>query len=253
MNKVRPGDPVVISAAVWNDVLDAAALAKRTKRTGPGIPDGLDVGIVRVKNTTDEDLDRFAALGISFGIGVTAEKNELAFQNEPPVLFGGVYEGDGPWVVLMEPLPAGKIGRGMLFGVTPAQVDIADEEHAFAEPVQNNAAGALQSCASGTARILRKPGKTGLQWCILHVGAGSGAAGDPSVCPAVVTGCHAGVYTVDLYANGILSSRTGRGTLMLTEASMRAELDNGSIVLAHLVDVGSADHDEEGGSEEDGD
>ncbi len=252
MNKVRPGDPVVISAAVWNDVLDAAALAKRTKRAGAGIPDGLEVGIVRVKNTTEEDLDRFAALGIAFGIGVPPDKNELAFQNEPPVLFGGVYEGEGPWVVLMEPLPAGKIGRGMLFGVTPAQVDVADEEHAFAEPIQENTAGAIRSAASGTARILWKPGKTGLQWCILHVGAGSGAAGDPSVCPAVVESFDAGVYTVGLYANGILAARTGRGTLMLPEASMLASLDTGSIVLAHLVDVTAADHDEEGGSEEEG-
>jgi hypothetical protein len=246
MNKVRPGDPVAISAAVWNDVLDAAALAKRTKRAGAGIPDGLEVGIVRVKNTTEEDLDRFAALGIAFGIGVPPDKNELAFQNEPPVLFGGVYEGDGPWVVLMEPLPAGKIGRGMLFGVTPAQVDIADEEHEFAEPVQDNAAGTLQSCATGTARILWKPGKTGLQWCILHVGAGSGAAGDPSVCPAVVYNFNEGVYTVELYADGILSPKTGRAQLMLPEVSMLSHLDSGSVVLAHLVDVGIADHEVEG-------
>ena len=41
MNKVRPGDPVAISAATWNEMLDAAALAKETKRRGAGIPDGL--------------------------------------------------------------------------------------------------------------------------------------------------------------------------------------------------------------------
>ena len=252
MNKVRPGDPVAISAATWNEMLDAAALAKRTRRAGVGIPDGLDIGVIRVKNTTDENLDRFAALGITFGIGVTPEKNELAFQNEPPVFFGGVYDGDGPWVVLMEPISAGKIGRGMLFGVTPAQVDIADEDHEFAEPVEDNAAGALQSCAAGTARILWKPDKTGLQWCLLHVGAGSGAAGDPSVCPAVVESFSAGVYTVGLYANGILSTKTGRAQLVVPEVSMLSHLDPGSIVLAHLVDVGTADHDVEGEPPEEG-
>lgn len=246
MNKVRPGDPVAISASVWNDVLDAAALAKRTKRTGAGIPDGLEVGMVRVKNTTDEDLDRFAALAVDGGIGVTPEKNELAFQNEPAVLFGRIYEGDSPWVVLQEPIPAGKIGRGMLFGVTPALVDIADTDHGFAEPVPDNAAGAIQSCAAGTARILWKPGKTGLEWCLLHVGAGSGAAGDPSVCPAVVYNFNEGVYTVELYADGILSPKTGRAQLMLPEVSMLSHLDSGSVVLAHLVDVGIADHEVEG-------
>jgi len=33
---------------------------------------------------------------------------------------------------------------------------------------------------------------------------------------------------------------------MLTEASMLSFLDDGSVVLAHLVDVGTADHDVEG-------
>ena len=250
MNKVRPGDPVAISAATWNEMLDAAALAKETKRRGAGIPDGLDVGIVRVRNETDEDLDRFAALSVGSGIGVTPEKNELAFQNEPAVLCGRIYGGDGPWVVLQEPIPAGRIGRAMLFGVTPAQVDVADDGHEFAEPVVDNVAGAIRSAASGTARILWKKGGTGLQWCLLHVGAGSGAA-EPSVCPAVVQGFSAGVYTVDLYADGILSPKTGRAQLMLPEVSMLSRLDSGTVVLAHLVDVGAADHDVEGAPEGD--
>lgn len=251
MNKVRPGDPVAISAATWNDVLDAAALAKDSRRTGAGIPDGLEPGIVRVKNATDEDLDRFAALSVAHGIGVAPDKNVLAFQNEPAVLFGRVWSGDGAWVVLQEPVPSGKIGRAMLFGVTPAQVDVVDDEHEFAEPVVDNVAGAIRSAASGTARILWKKGGTGLQWCLLHVGAGSGAAAEPSVCPAVVQNRSGGVYTVDLYANGILSPRTGRGQLVLPEVSMLSELDTGTIVLAHLVDVGTADHDVEGAPEGD--
>ena len=251
MNKVRPGDPVAISAATWNDVLDAAALAKGSRRTGAGIPDGLEPGIVRVKNATDEDLDRFAALSVAHGIGVAPDKNVLAFQNEPAVLFGRVWSGDGAWVVLQEPVPSGKIGRAMLFGVTPAQVDVADDGHEFAEPVVDNVAGAIRSAASGTARILWKKGGTGLQWCLLHVGAGSGAAAEPSVCPAVVQGFSGGVYTVDLYADGILSSKTGRAQLMLTEASMLSQLDRGSVVLAHLVDAGIADHDVEGAPEGD--
>jgi len=246
MNKVRPGDPVAISAATWNDVLDAVAVSKHSRRRGAGIPDGLEVGIVRVKNTTEDDLDRFAALAVASGVGVTPEKNVLAFQNEPPVLFGRTWAGEGAWVVLQEPIPAGKIGRGMLFGVTPALVDIADDEHEFAEPIVDNVAGAIRSAASGTARILWKKGGTGLQWCLLHVGAGSGAAAEPSVCPAVVQSVSGGVYTVDLYANGILSPKTGRAQLMLTEASMLSFLDDGSVVLAHLVDVGTADHDVEG-------
>lgn len=250
MNKVRPGDPVAISAATWNDVLDAVAATKNSRRRGAGIPDGLEPGIVRVKNTTEDDLDRFAALAIDGGIGVTPDKNELAFQNESPVLFGHVYADDAPWVVLQEPIPAGKIGHGMLFGVTPALVDIADKDHGFAEPAPDNAAGAIQSCAAGTARILWKPDNTGLQWCLLHVGAGSGAAGDPLCCPAVVTSEDGGVYSVDLYANGILASRTGRGTLMVPEVTMLTHLDPGSVVLAHLVDVGTADHDIENGSKE---
>lgn len=249
MNKVRPGDPVAISAAVWNDVLDAAAAAKNSRRAGAGIPDGLDIGVVRVKNDTGGDLERFAAIAVDEGIGVSPANNLLAFQNEPPVLVGGTWEGEGAWLVLQEPVPDGKIGRGMLFGVTPAQVDISEEGHWFAVPVTDSAAGAIRSAGSGTARILWKPQGTGLKWCLLHVGAGSGA-GDPVCCPAVVTGGSAGAYAVDLYGNGILSTRTGTGTLAVPEVSLLAGLDTGTIVLAHLVDVGIADHDVEQDQEE---
>lgn len=73
----------------------------------------------------------------------------------------------------------------------------------------------------------------------------------PSVVPACVESFSAGVYTVGLYANGVLSGRTGRAQLVLPEVSMLSSLERGTFVLAHLVDVieeaSGVEEDEESG------
>ena len=77
----------------------------------------------------------------------------------------------------------------------------------------------------------------------------------PSVVPARVESFSAGVYTVGLYENGVLSSRTGRAKLVLPEVSMLSPLETGTFVLAHLIDVVEeasgieADDEESGGGD----
>ena len=60
-------------------------------------------------------------------------------------------------------------------------------------------------------------------------------SGNGGTVPAVVRGCSAGVYTVDLHADGILRPRTGTARLVLTEVSPLAPLPNGTVLLAHTI------------------
>lgn len=58
--------------------------------------------------------------------------------------------------------------------------------------------------------------------------------------PALITGgSSAAGYTVDLYANGFASGKTGTGTMFLPEVACDNSLDLsvGTAVLAHAVDV----------------
>ena len=52
-----------------------------------------------------------------------------------------------------------------------AKVTIKDATHEFAKPTPGGA-GTLESCETGTARIIWKAGNSGEQWCILQLGAG---------------------------------------------------------------------------------
>ena len=88
-------------------------------------------------------------------------------------------------------------------------------------------------------RLSRTPSGTTIS---AGAAAGAAAAAAPDVVPAVVTSGSGGVYRVDLYANGLLSPRTGQGRLVVPEVSMLQTLDAGSVVLAHLVTVEVLDH-----------
>lgn len=95
-------------------------------------------------------------------------------------------------------------------------------------------------------RLSRTPSGT-----TIAAAAGSAAAPHDAV-PAVVTAAGNGVYTVDLFANGIGMPRTGAGTLAVPEVSMLSTLDVGTVVLAHLVTISAAEAEESGGDGESG-
>lgn len=82
------------------------------------------------------------------------------------------------------------------------------------------------------ARLTRTPSGT-----TLSLAARDAPAGASSPCgavPAVVRSCSGGVYSVDLYADGIGARSTGRASLVLTEVQSLAPLAAGTVVLAHL-------------------
>lgn len=85
-------------------------------------------------------------------------------------------------------------------------------------------------------------GPTGTTISAAGSASAASAAAAPDVVPAVVTSGSGGVYRVDLYANGLLSPRTGQGRLAVPEVSMLQTLEAGSVVLAHLVTVEVLDH-----------
>ena len=90
--------------------------------------------------------------------------------------------------------------------------------------------------------ICSSTGPTGTVVSAAGSASAASAASAADVVPAVVTSGSGGVYRVDLYANGLLSPRTGQGRLVVPEVSMLQTLDAGSVVLAHLVTVEVLDH-----------
>jgi hypothetical protein len=180
--KVHPGQRLVIPAVAYNAFVDAAAdrMADQFRSAGGPVACRPDA-IVLVKNGAGEDLDRFGVLAIS-GLVFNADDNLDEFQNHAALAGQKPTAADrGLFVILQEPLIAGKIGRAKIAGVTPVLVDVVDEGDAYAdvEPDPDYALTRLKSALSGAARILWKQSGTGEKWAYVHF---------PVASPAVLGG-----------------------------------------------------------------
>ena len=250
MEKVKAGDKVVIKASTWNAFIDAANWAKseRQKQLGKGLKSGLAVGIVLMKNGEPEPRDRFSALVIS-DVAVPPNVNEDEFVSCAPVFVGQkmTEEREGkPYAILLQPLAAGEIGRAMVLGITPAKVTIQDAEDEYAVPTPGSSTGAMQSGATGVARILWKAGGSGEQWCLLQLGgAGGGSGGEKTAMCLVTGGTVAEGFKVKVYASGRTDSELPENAILhLPDLALGSDLPTGTWVLGHrcaLVATGGND------------
>jgi hypothetical protein len=97
------------------------------------------------------------------------------FQDQP-VLSGGLPTGGQSFVVAVEPIAAGKIGRVAVAGVVQAKINVVSESDTFATAKDGDLTQ-LTSSSSGEATILWKESGTGAsKWALVRFGA-AGAAG----------------------------------------------------------------------------
>ncbi len=128
--KVRPGERLKIPAAAYNGFVDAARMA-RGLHSAAGVPHWRHSGLVTVKNITEDDQPRFAALEIN-GPLFTPEENlhefcdYVGFKAKTPT---GLYLGH--FVVLAEPIPAGGIGAATVSGPTQVKVEVVEEAQQY--------------------------------------------------------------------------------------------------------------------------
>lgn len=125
-------------------------------------------GIVKVRNDTGTDLDRFNIIGLGDPLVLPADsidefKRRPTFSGETPTAAHA-----GRFGVLLEPLAQNAIGEAVVAGVVQAQVDITDDMHDFCEVTTSSEV--LTSYARGSAQILASEGLIGQQWCLVRVG-----------------------------------------------------------------------------------
>ncbi|HHK41407.1 MAG TPA: hypothetical protein ENJ50_03215, partial [Planctomycetaceae bacterium] len=170
--KVQAGQRLQIPAEAYNAFLDAAR-AERSRRHNQeqdSTPPFRQADIILVRNDSGATRARFEVLGISSPVVLPTTnldqfKNQVALAGVVPV----VSSHAGKFVVLLEPLEAGAIGRAWVSGVCPARVNVADECHEYAD-VADGDATALRSVPRGSARILWREGGLGVQWAVVRLG-----------------------------------------------------------------------------------
>ena len=176
LKKVRPGDPLKIPAAGYNAMVDAAR-AEQQRRHGidrSAKPGFVEPAMVLVKNNSGADRDRFDILGIDGPI-FTPTDNLDSFKNDRAVkgITPTTADHTGNFVILLEPLKAGKIGSAVASGVCVVKVNVTDTDHEYAD-VANAQAAYMASGHSGAARILWAESGTGQKWALVRIGAGGG-------------------------------------------------------------------------------
>lgn len=216
LKKLQAGDDLP-GAQSFNYFIDAA-VAEKARSLGIGgqrLPDFRQTGIVLVKNDSGATVGLNGVLGIS-GVIITQANAENEFRNQ--VTLTGVdpvlATHQGKFVVLLEPLEDGKIGRAVISGVVPVKIDVMDTGHAFAD-IQAGDTTNLESRAVGSARILYieppvgSDPATGVHWAVVNLGAedpqrpflvtvskDGGVAGSPAVGTAAAVDC---TWTYSVY------------------------------------------------------
>jgi len=183
MKKVKSGDPLVIPASTFNAFIDAAQAHQAGQRAvgGEGIRTFGHTATVRIRNDSGADIGRFGVLGID-GPVIGPDANLVEFQGRPTLKGVTPVAGthDGKFVVLLDPIGNGRIGRGCAGGVTVARVDVSDAAHGYAD-IDDGDASHLASASSGAAKILWKESGTGEKWALVTIGEGAGAADGPTL------------------------------------------------------------------------
>jgi len=171
--KVQSGRSLRIPAEAFNAFIDAARdFRDRQQSRGTATqPQFRQSGIVRVKNGSGADRNRFEILGIDRPIFTPSDSLD-SFQNEV-LLVGVTPDGEyhaGRFCVLLEPLAANAIGLAVISGVCPVRVNITEASDSFAE-VQDNDVTQLKTVGSGSATILwKEPGTGEDKWAVVRLG-----------------------------------------------------------------------------------
>lgn len=121
--KVQAGQRIAILADAFNGFVDAAQAVREHKQFGTEASQFFrQTGIIKVKNQSGADRERFDILGASIPI-ILPNENLQEFKNRVK-LAGVVPTTDhlGEFLILLEPLKAVVIGRGIVAGVSLARL-----------------------------------------------------------------------------------------------------------------------------------
>jgi hypothetical protein len=180
--RVTPG-PIKgqLSARALNRAQEAAdiVLGQRANGTADGPSAGpVPYTPILAKNNTTGAVRRWGVLSVA-GVVFTpsgATGNATQQFQDQPVLSGGLPTGGAAFVVAVEPIAAGKIGRCAVAGVVQAKINVVSESDTFATAKDGDLTQ-LTSASSGEATILWKESGTGSgKWALVRFGA-AGAAG----------------------------------------------------------------------------
>lgn len=172
LSRLRSGDRLAgIPATDWNSFIDAARFVQQQQplAIGGGPLAAPAAGTVPIRNDSGADRARFEILRVSDFL-IPRESNSDHFKSVP-ALIGAAPDStlSQMFAILQEPIASGKVGRAMLSGITPVQIDVVATGDLFADTIDSDAAK-LRSYPWGCCPILAKESGTGTKWAYVLMG-----------------------------------------------------------------------------------
>lgn len=170
--RVKPGDPLRISAADWNAAVDAGrALQLGDGASGPNASTGR-------QSWTHIDLEIHAGQDLAAGHVVRVgdpviDPNDVATARYvPPMMRGSLLRGKDldAVAIVTRPVHDGSIARNCVTaGIAWAQVTLQTEDDTTAAPVDGETVLVGRGGGRGFPIIWKPSQVTGLQWCAIHL------------------------------------------------------------------------------------
>ena len=161
---VSAGEPLEISAAAWNALVDAARARRGSTfdDRNPAIRQVVTPGLtVAVRN--DSGADRAVKSVLAITDKLLDPTNAAPEYMRKPLFIGDLVTAEtDPIVILSDPIVSDGIGLAIIAGIAVVDVLINDSSHQWAKPIAGDATK-LTSATSGPARILWKAGSSGTQ------------------------------------------------------------------------------------------
>lgn len=130
--------------------------------------------IVKVKNVTGGDVDRFAILQVDDAL-ITPSLNAGEFQ-EDVAIKGIAPTTTGKFVIALEPIPSNSIGRALASGVTAVRLRVPAALGDYAD-AESGVTATLLTASTGTARVLWAESTGTTRWAVVRFPDTSGGSG----------------------------------------------------------------------------
>lgn len=157
LKHVQVGQRLEIPAAAYNAFADAAKFARGRLHEADHkkVAALRQAGIVKVKNASGVDQERFAILGLTEPIILPSDsidefKRQVAFNGVVPVK----NDHRGKFAVLLEPIGEGKIGLAVISGVVPVRLKVDPDQFYDRAEIIDADTGKLLNVPHGSARVL---------------------------------------------------------------------------------------------------
>ena len=224
IKKVRKGEPLVIPASAYNSFADLVN-KNAGQPSSPSIDRPLQQGEIQGFYTGGLILRRFHMVSYdTVNTSVTPQDNLEAFHNRFILNFKLVTSVAGvPFLILSENAKPNTITRAIASGVTPVEIEVKDEDHAFAK-VQTGVNASLRSVVlesadTGNAVILWKESGLGRKWAVVNITPGSSGGGTNSVIPVTLTFLSGTAGSAFFRASYRYRVREIDGTLLLADVN----------------------------------